>query len=299
MTRVVQSIFHQLRTNFVNTAFESLVKTASDLQALTKARPRLAIALGTGQSHALDSLVEHTHRVSYQELYAGAAPQALSHRGELTLGTINGCSVAVFSGRLHLYEGHSALAICQNVIFAKLLGCNEFLFTNAAGALNQAYTPGDVMILSDHLNLTGENPLIAAPAAMAEHFRIEHPFVDMSQPYDSLTSDFFNNHASELSITTHNGVYAGLKGPSLETSAERRMLATLGADAVGMSTVNEVIMSRYLGLTTTAFCAITNMATGGPDQQEDSIEQILEYADEAGAKIAQLIEGFCAKRAKP
>ena len=161
MTRVVQSIFHQLRTNFVNTAFESLVKTASDLQALTKARPRLAIALGTGQSHALDSLVEHTHRVSYQELYAGAAPQALSHRGELTLGTINVCSVAVFSGRLHLYEGHSALAICQNVIFAKLLGCNEFLFTNAAGALNQAYTPGDVMILSDHLNLTGENPLIA------------------------------------------------------------------------------------------------------------------------------------------
>ena len=298
MTRVVQSNCHQPRTNPVETTFESLVKTADDLQTLTKAQPRLAIALGTGQSHALDSIIKNPFRIGYQVLFASAVPQALSHRGELTLGAINGCPVAVFSGRLHLYEGHSAFAVCQNVILAKLLGCKEFLFTNAAGALNSTFKPGDVMIINDHLNLTGENPLIAAPKIMAEHFGIEHPFVDMSQAYDSSIAQQFSNLARDINLTLGGGVYAGLKGPSLETSAERKMLTTLGADSVGMSTVNEVIMSRYLGLNTAAFCAITNMATGGPDQQEDSIEDILQYADHAGSKIAQLIKGYCATHAK-
>lgn len=259
----------------------------------------LAIQLGTGQSHSLDGLLDNPHRVSYADIFASATPSAMTHRGELTFGWINGCAVIVFSGRLHLYEGHSAFTVCQNIILAKLLGCQTMLLSNAAGALHQGFSPGEVVVISDHINLTGENPLIDIPLAIARQFQLEHPFVDMSQAYSPALIGQFTAIAQNSGVALKSCIYAGLQGPSLETSAERRMLAQLGADTVGMSTVNEVIMSHYLGLETVAFCTITNMATGGAEQQADTIESIIDYADRGGRRLEQLIGQYCSARAHP
>ncbi len=279
----------------VTTTFEHLLDSAQKLRAIMQ--PELAVQLGTGQSHSLDQLLEQPSRYSYNEVFTSALPSALSHRGEVIMGTIKGSKVVVFAGRLHLYEGHSAYTICQQVILAKLLGCTTLFFNNAAGALRSSFNRGEIVMINDHLNLTGENPLINVPTALAKHWQLEHPFVDMSDAYSPKLNQHLAQIATDAHMTLKPCIYAGIKGPSLETSAERRMLASLGADVVGMSTVNEVIMSRYLGLETVALCTITNMATGEADQQPDTIESILAFADRGGQQLSEIIALYCAGRA--
>ncbi len=271
--------------------FEQLITASQRIKV--SAPPKLAIQLGTGLSHVFDSALEVETSIVYEELFSGGQPSALTHRGELSIGRLEGYPVAIFAGRIHLYENHTALEICQNVILAKLLGCEKFFFTNAAGALNSSYTPGQLMLITDHLNMSGENPLIGLPSNLVEHFSIEHPFVDMSQAYHPQINSQLADIARQNQLKLNQGVYAGLRGPSLETSAERRMLRTLGADAVGMSTVNEVIMSRYLEMETAAISTITNMATGGEEQKVDEIADIVAHAAIGGETILKLFVEYC------
>jgi purine-nucleoside phosphorylase len=188
-------------------------------------------------------------------------------------------------GRVHLYEGRSAAAVALPVYLLKALGALRLVVTNAAGALNPEFAPGDVMLIEDHLNFTGHNPL-TGPNDDALGLR----FPDMSRAYDPDLRERALAVAKARKIPLRRGIYAGIAGPSLETSAERRWLRSTGADAVGMSTVLEVIAARHAGLATLGLSAITNSATGGSDQQPDSIEEVLENAGVAGATISRLLD---------
>jgi purine-nucleoside phosphorylase len=169
------------------------------------------------------------------------------------------------------------------VYLMNALGAKQLMITNAAGALNPAYQPGEIMIIHDHLNFTGSNPLIGQDDTMGNRF------VDMSKAYHPITAAKALHCASELNLNIHTGIYAGVLGPSLETSAERRMLQTAGADAVGMSTVLEVIAANHCQMNVLGLSAITNMALGDSDQQVDTIEAVLENAAVADKGIAQII----------
>ena len=165
----------------------------------------------------------------------------------------------------------------------RALGCETLIITNASGGLNPAFTPGEIMLLNDHINLTGHNPLIGQD----EQLGIRFP--DMSEPYDKSLIEKTLGIAAELNLRVHQGVYAGVTGPSLETSAERRMLRVLGADAVGMSTVLEVIAANHCGLRVLTMAAITNMATGDENQQPDTLEDVLANAMVAAQGMREIL----------
>ena len=272
--------------------YAPLKRHLHDLDLAPAARPKLAIQLGSGLADTFSELLAHTYDIPYETLYQNSQTTTIGHRAKLRLGQLNGLSVLVFEGRFHLYEGYGVDTVCQNVITAALLGCQHMIFCNAAGALNSAFKPGHVCLLSDHLNMTGENPLIGIPAEVATDFKRSHAFINLHDAYSPTAQQALLNIASAKNIPLSQGNYAGVKGPSLESSAERRMLNQMGADLVGMSTVNEVIMSRYLGLETTGLSVITNMATGDAHQAADSIEDILYFAQLGGQHIANLVSAY-------
>jgi len=247
-----------------------------------------AIILGSGLSDLSLQQGEEIHRISYEEIPGLVKSTAPSHAGELrVIKLMNHAGVerfvALCAGRQHLYEGYSAQQVCILVYVLKQLGCNNLIITNAAGALNPAYRPGDVMLLDDHINLTGQNPLIGQD----ESFGMRFP--DMSEAYQRSLLEKAKQKAQQHQISCHQGVYAGVTGPSLETSAERRMMRMLGADAVGMSTVMEVIAANHCGMNVLGMSAITNLALGDKDQQPDTIEEVLENAMIAGRSIKKII----------
>ncbi|MEO0368236.1 MAG: purine-nucleoside phosphorylase [Pseudomonadota bacterium] len=252
-------------------------------------KPSIAIQLGTGLSDSFSQHLDIVTSLPYSDLYELANPSAVTHQGILLLGKIHDIPIVVFSGRYHLYENLSAYDVCLNTVLAKYLGCNIFIYTNAAGALNDSFHPGDVVAISDHINASGENPLIGFPEQIKKDFYLEHPFVDMSDAYNAQGRELILQSAQAIGVKIASGIYAGVKGPSLESSAERRALRTLGADLVGMSTVNEVICCNYLGMRAIGLSAITNMASGGPDQQPDTIDDILVNAARAGEVLEEII----------
>ena len=187
-------------------------------------------------------------------------------------------------GRLHLYEGWKANEIVFPIRVAKNLGVKKMIVTNAAGALNTSFEPGSIMMLTDHINFTGQNPLIGP-----HDDELGLRFPDMSDAYDKKIQGIVSSCFQNAGIKLSEGVYAGITGPSLETSAERRFLRDSGADAVGMSTVMEVIAAKQAGFEVVGLSAITNKADGGPEQQPDTIEEVLEYASLAGKKIKSIL----------
>jgi len=248
------------------------------------------VVLGSGLSNL--SLEGYTLEkvVDYKSVPGLPEPTAPSHLGELRLykgqarnGEIK--NIAVCAGRFHLYEGYSAQQVSTLVYTLRQLGTSELVITNAAGALNPDYQPGEVMLIEDHINFTGQNPLIG------QDDRFGMRFPDMSEAYSDRLLDSAMSVAGEQGINYHKGVYAGVTGPSLETSAERRMLRLLGADAVGMSTVTEVIAAKHCAMDVLGLSAITNLALGDSEQQPDTIEEVLENAGIAGRLISQVIEG--------
>ena len=237
--------------------------------------PRVGLVLGSGLS-GFTQRVEVAARVPYREL---ALPQSgvPGHDGEMVLGTVGGTRVAILSGRVHLYEGRGAKEATAGVRLLGALGVRQVILTNAAGTLNEAFRPGEWMMLTDHLNLTGEPPLTGGPN-----------FVDMSEVYTlSLRARFIAGAAAQA-VRLHTGVYAGLRGPQYETPAEIRMLRALGADAVGMSTVLEAIQARALGMEVAAFSCLTNWAAGmdGPLNHAE----VMEVGAEASGVLADLLE---------
>ena len=221
--------------------------------------------------------------IPYNQIEGLPNPTAPSHIAKLTISRVADRIVAFCQGRFHLYEGYSPLEVSLLVYALSKLGVKQAIITNAAGALNAAYRPGDIMVIEDHINLTGKNPLIGLDDCLGNRF------VDMSNAYDTQLRNTAFDLACQLKPQAHLGIYAGVLGPSLETSAERRMLHTLGSDAVGMSTVTEVIAANHCEMKALGLSAISNVATGSPEQKPDSIEEVLHYAGVAGEGIKKII----------
>lgn len=218
--------------------------------------PKVGLVLGSGLGAFGDTL-EGLRKVAYADIPGMPKPTIVGHAGNLCLGRTGGVEVACLQGRHHAYEGHDLDTVTFGVRLLVRLGCRAVLLTNAAGGANPTFAPGDLMLLADHLNLTGKNPLIGP-----NDERIGPRFPDMSVAYDRRFRELAREAAIEAKVTLREGVYAGLLGPTYETPAEVRMLRLLGADAVGMSTVPEVIVLRHAGVRVGAVSCITNLAAG-------------------------------------
>jgi purine-nucleoside phosphorylase len=244
-----------------------------------------AVVLGSGFGGVLRDRIDAT-AVSYKKLAGMPQPTVPGHAGEALIGDLHGRRVVAFSGRFHLYEGRSPLEVVYPVAVAAAAGARTIVLTNAAGAVNTDFRPGDLMLITDQLNLTGTSPLIGPRPA----FGIKDRFVDMVEAYSPHLRDLARHMASEYEIVMQNGVYAGLVGPAYETPAEARYIRTLGADAVGMSTVLETIAARAFGCQVVAFSLITNVHTGVKTSHTDVLAAAARGAD----SVARLIEGIVA-----
>jgi purine-nucleoside phosphorylase len=250
-------------------------------------QPTVAIVLGSGLGQFAERL-ERAVRVPYAEIPHFPSPTVIGHSGELVAGTLAGRAVLVQSGRFHMYEGHPASLTALPVrVFARL-GIGTLVLTNAAGGIRRGFGSGTVMLIADHINLTNRNALFGPVLPGEERFP------DMSDPYDPELRALARRVARERKVLLAEGVYAGLLGPSYETPAEIRMLERLGADAVGMSTVIEVITARAAGLRCLGFSAITNPAAGVTLQKLHHLE-VMETAYRIAGELAALIEGVVAE----
>lgn len=245
-------------------------------------KPEIALVLGSGLGEMGDRLGDARRR-GYAEIPGFEMPGVIGHRGELIAGALGGRRVLVQSGRFHGYEGHSAEAVVGPVRLFASLGVKILILTNAAGGIGAGLDPGSIMLVTDHLNFTFASPL-AGPV---------HPgdtrFPDMSAPYDEELGRLARKVARVQRMDLDEGVYAGVMGPSYETRAEVAMLRLLGADAVGMSTVTEVIAARAAGIRCLAFSTITNRAAG-LGSGKLSHEEVMREAKGAGARLGELIE---------
>src|SRR6266513_5168261 len=244
-------------------------------EQLREYKAEAAIILGSG----LNSLVVDPKKdqiVPYAEFSEIPKPSVPGHVGRFVLGEIEKTKIIFAQGRVHLYEGHSARDVTAIVRVLSEAGIKQLIVTNAAGALNPKFKPGDWMMLTDHINLTGTSPLLGS----AE-------FLDLTDTYSLRLREKFRAAARKIDIVLHEGVYAGSIGPQYETPAEVRMLQKLGADAVGMSTVLEVIQARALGLEVAGFSCLTNLAAG-ISEEKLSHDEVLEVGKKAAIDFARL-----------
>src|SRR5690242_12158030 len=222
----------------------------------TSLRPRIGLVLGSGLGAFADSLTDAAH-IPYTEIPAFPQSTAIGHAGRMVLGKAGAIPVAAMQGRVHLYEGYSAQEVTFPIrVFARM-GIRAVILTNAAGGINLGYSQGALVLISDHINLQGANPLVGPND---DRFGVRFP--DMSQAYSRAYREMAREEAEKLGTTLHEGVYAGLLGPSYETPAEIEYLRRIGADLVGMSTVAEVIAARHMGINVLAISCVTNMAAG-------------------------------------
>lgn len=252
---------------------------ASIIRRAAKAtRPSIGLVLGSGLGAFADQLEDAT-AWSYADLPGFPTPTVEGHAGRLLLGRAEGRDIACLQGRVHLYEGHPASTTATLIRTLRLLGCETLIVTNAAGSLDPAAAPGDLMLISDHINLQGQNPLVG-PNDDAFGPR----FPAMGDAYDPELRLQAHRCARELGISVREGVYLGVLGPSFETPAEIRAFAAWGAHAVGMSTVSEVIVARHCGMRVLGISVLTNLAAGLASEPLDH-EQTLHFAHHAGATL--------------
>ncbi len=250
--------------------------------------PEVGIILGTGLG-ALAAEVEVEKVLPYESIPHFPLSTVEGHSGRLILGKLMGRPVVVMQGRFHYYEGYSLAQVTFPVRVMKLLGIKHLLVSNAAGALNPAYGLSDLMVLNDHINLQPDNPLRGHNLD-----ELGPRFPDMSEPYCRHLIGQAREVAAELGLRTHEGVYVSVPGPNLETRAEYRMLRSLGADAVGMSTVPEVIVARHMGLPVFAVSVLTDLCD--PDHLEPvTLEKVLAAAAKAEPHLAALVKGLVAR----
>jgi purine-nucleoside phosphorylase len=249
-----------------------------------------AVVLGSGFSGVLRDRMNATP-VPYKKIAGMPTPTVPGHAGEALIGPLHGRRIVAFSGRFHLYEGYDPDDVIFPVVAAAHAGAKTIVLTNAAGGVNADFRPGDLMLITDQLNLTGRSPLVGAlfPG-------VKDRFVDMVDAYDPGLRSLARHIASEYAIVMHDGVYAGLTGPAYETPAEARLLRQMGADAAGMSTVLETIAARALGLTVVGFSLITNVH--GP-RVKTSHAEVLAASQRGASDIGRLIEGIVANLDAP
>jgi purine-nucleoside phosphorylase len=267
---------------------EPIEATAEALRGRLPWTPEILAVLGSGLG-ALADAVEEPISIPFQDL-PGLPPAGVGgHQGRFVAGVLEGRRVLVQAGRFHFYEGHPAEVVLAPVRAAALLGVSTLLVTNAAGGVNPDFGPGTLMLIRDHLNLMGRNPLVG-PGAPGEP-----RFPDMSVAYDADLRALARRTADELGIPLEEGVYAAVSGPSYETPAEVRMIGLLGGDAVGMSTVPEVIVARARGMRVLGISLITNPGAG-ISSRPLSHQEVLEAGQEAGPRFQRLIRGILAAR---
>jgi purine-nucleoside phosphorylase len=259
-------------------------RAAEILRAGCGAEARVCVVLGSGLGDVVEG-VEQPVRVDFDEL-PGFPPSGVpGHAGCFVAGRLGGAPVLVQAGRYHFYEGHAADVVAAPVRVAAAIGVEALVLTNAAGGIRPDLEPGDLVLLNDHLNLTGRSPLVGSLRPG------ERRFPDMSAPYDASLRSLAMEVATERGVRLSEGVYAGVLGPAYETAAEVRMLAQLGADVVGMSTVPEVLVARARGLRCLAFSMVTNKATGLVDGVLTH-EEVMAVARSAGERLARLLEAL-------
>ena len=273
----------------------SLSLRLDDAAAVVRARaakqPLVGVVLGSGLGAFGDTL-SGLIKVPYADVPGMPRSTVVGHAGTLCLGGVDGVAVACLQGRAHLYEGHELDAATFGVRLLARLGCRAVLLTNAAGGIDPSFSPGDLMLVSDHLNLTGRNPLLGP-----NDDALGPRFPDMSAAYDPALRAAARASALAAGVTLREGVYAALLGPTYETPAEVRMLRTLGANAVGMSTVPEVIVLRHQGVRVGAVSCITNLAAGLSPVPLDHAE-VEATANRTRDAFVRLLGGWITRAAK-
>ena len=249
--------------------------------------PKRTVIAGTGLGRLVD-IVEQKAVFLYSDIPQFPTSTVPSHAGKLIWGELDGRPILIMQGRFHLYEGYSAAQAVFPIRTLARAGTEELIVTNAAGGLNPDFSAGDIMLITDHINFMGENPLVGA------HKDAWGPrFPDMSAPYDSHLRQLAISRARQLGIPLRQGVYVGVKGPSLETQAETRLFRALGADAIGMSTIPEVIAAVQSGLRVLGFSVLSNMNIPG-QMAPVALDDIIATAETAAEPLAELIRAVAA-----
>ena len=262
---------------------QRLTRATASIQSQADFEAELGVVVGS----SLETILDHIrveHRLDYADVDEFRTSSAPSHKGELVFGTMDGRKVVALNGRVHLYEGHDEDDVVLPIYALSGLGVRTIIITNASGGLRADLKIGAPVLISDQLNFTGLHPL-AGP----NDEELGKRFPDMSRLYDRELLDAARRAAHERGEQLASGIYAGVHGPEFETSAERRYLRLAGGDMVGMSSVLETIAARHAGMKVMGFSVVTNSATGGPEQQANSIEEVLENASRGAPTIKNII----------
>jgi purine-nucleoside phosphorylase len=268
--------------------WDDVQQSVAAIRARWSGAGRVGIVLGTGLG-ALASEIEAEATIPYEEIPHFPRSTVESHAGRLVCGRLAGQPVVAMEGRFHLYEGYTAAQVTYPIRVLKELGCSILVVSNAAGGMNPLHAKGDLIVLDDHINLMGVNPLIGP-----NDERLGPRFPDLCRPYDPALQQLALTVALESGIVARRGVYVAVVGPNLETRAEYRFLRAIGADVVGMSTVPEVLVAVHAGLRVLGFSIVTDLCL--PDALEPvQIEEILAVAREAEAKLRRLVAGILSR----
>ena len=263
--------------------YEQVMGAAEYLREQTDLRPRVGVILGSGLG-ALAERIQDAERIPYSLIPGFPSSHVAGHAARLVLGRIGETEVVAMQGRFHYYEGYSMRQLCLPVFVLRQLGVEALIVTNACGAINTDLAPGDLMLITDHINMTGQSPLIGP-----NDERFGPRFPDMSRAYDPGLQTMARETAARLGIGLGQGVYAFFTGPCYETAAEIRAYHILGADAIGMSTVPETTVANYLGMRVLGMSCITNMATGIA-RTEHSHAEVLATAAASSERFCALVE---------
>ena len=265
--------------------YDDVQRAAAFVMQQTAYRPEIAVILGSGLGDFVNRM-ERAEMIPYAAIPGFPASDVAGHADQLVFGRIGGREVAGMQGRFHYYEGFTMKQLTFPVFVLRQLGVKNLIVTNACGGINESFAPGDLMLITDHINLLGNNPLIGP-----NDERFGPRFPDMSEVYDRRLIKHAKDTAKELSIAVREGVYALFPGPCYETAAEIRAYKVLGADAIGMSTVPEATAARYLGMNVLGIACITNMATG-ISKTKHSHAEVLAIANASSKRFCSLIEGI-------
>ncbi len=264
--------------------FEQVEAAARLVEARIGARPDVAIVLGSGLGGFADRLADAI-ATPYGEIPNWPASAVIGHAGKLVVGTLGGKRVAVLSGRAHFYEGHGLRTVTFATRVMGRLGVRRLILTNAAGGINLSFPPGTLMVIDDHINLLGSNPLVGPNE---DRFGVRFP--DMTEVYSKRLRGLADEAAKATGVGVTHGVYVAVHGPSYETPAEIRFLRTIGADAVGMSTVPEALVARHMGLEVLGISCITNPAAGVLPEPLHH-DEVMEVARRVQGEFSALLEG--------
>jgi purine-nucleoside phosphorylase len=267
----------------MNNLYEKIQESVKYVQSKINIKPQIGLILGSGLG-VLGDEVENPTIIKYNEIPNFPVSTVEGHAGQLVIGKLEKKDVVVMQGRFHFYEGYPMQDVTFPVRVMKALGVDTIIVTNAAGGSNESFTPGDLMIITDHINFGGNNPLIGP-----NDNRLGVRFPDMSKAYTPELIDIARNTANELGINVKEGVYMFLTGPTYETPAEIKMAQKLGADAVGMSTVPEVIVASHSQLKVLGISCITNMAAGILDQPLNH-EEVIETTQKVQSEFLSLVK---------